>query len=406
MRKIFLSTLALATLTSNVYASKARILALGEEAEDHFYVMDSRYIFTNASFANEYANTAFIEWGEKGLSTALDADSSPKAMGGFLKKSGSYTYGAYLGNESNVSSLLRILASESVTATTTTGLLPTADNQIDLFIAGGADMKWGANFVYAKSETTETGADKISDSAMALRLGAHTSVWDAFANLSLASDAENKNLAGENKFEGKFGLQVGGAYNMGSSKLHASYKKFDWDQTRNDEKTEGGFTRLDLGVGHMYKVADSGSVFTRVQFSKLNVELKYDNKAELDRTVVPFVIGYEGVATSWLTLRGSLVHNLHSKVKSKNLSEIPGASTATTLQAIALGTYNGSVTDGETTVANSTTVNAGATLTFGNLEVDGFIGTTGAGRNSATQAKNGVLATDNLLTRVGMTYKF
>lgn len=413
MRKIFLSTLALAALTSNVYASKARILALGEEAEDNFFVMDSRYIFTNASYANEYANNLFIEWGDKGVATALDDNTSPKAMGGFLMKSGSYTYGAYLGNESNVSSFLRILASEATASNSTSMDLPTSDNQIDLFFAGGADVKWGANLVYAASETKETGKEKIEDNAMALRLGAHTDAWDGFANISLVSDAENKNLATKNKFEGKLGFQVGGSYTMDSKKFHASLKKFDWEQSRNNVKTDGGFTRIDAGMGNTYKVTDSGSVFTRVQFSSINVQLDYAaGKAELDRTVVPFVIGYEGKATSWLTLRGSLSHNLYSNVKSKNLGSIPGATTASpipTLQYLALATYNGSTVDSEATIANSTSVNAGATLAFGNLEIDGFIGASPIARNAgATDSgkKQGVLATDNLLTRVGMTYKF
>ncbi|EQC44752.1 hypothetical protein [Bacteriovorax sp. Seq25_V] len=404
MKKIVISALALSTLSMSAYASKARLLALGDEVEDNFYVMDSRYIFTNASYANEYANQVFLEWGGTATTSAstLDQDADPKAQGGFLKKSGAYTYGAYLGNESNVSSFLRILASSGDT------VLNTADNQLDLFIAGGSDMKWGANFVYAASEKKETGKEKIEDSAMALRLGAHQANWDGFANISLNSEAENKNGTGKPKFEGKLGFQLGGSYMMNDVKFHGAFKKFDWEQTLSDVKTDGGFTRIDLGFGKNYKVADEGSVFARVQFTKLDVELKYAaGKAELNRTVVPLVLGYEGKATSWLTLRGSVSHNLHSKVKSKNLSSvIQGASTTAGLQNSALGAYNGSTTDGESTIANSTTVNAGATLEFGALSVDGFIGTTGVARNSTSSAKNGVLATDNLLTRVGMTYKF
>ncbi len=414
MKKIILSAVALSTLSMSAYASKARLVALGDEVEDNYYVMDSRYIFTNVSFANEYANQIFLEWGGTASASAstLDTDSDPKAQGGFLKKSGNYTYGAYLGNESNVSSFLRILASSQ------TNLLKTADNQVDLFLAGGNDLKWGFNFLYAGAEKKETGKETIDDSAMAMRLGAHQDNWDAFANISLKSESENKNDTSKPKFEGKLGFQVGGSYTMSDVKFHGSYKKFDWEQTRANVKTDGGFTRLDLGFGKNYKVADEGSVFARVQFSKLNVELDFaGGKSELDSSILPLVIGYEGKATSWLTLRGSVSHNLYSKVKSKNLSSViqgtVGVDTVANLQYKALQSYNGSTADGESTVANSTTINAGATLEFGALSIDGFVGTTTGNRTDDGDAtttdhdtKKGVLSTDNLLTRVGMTYKF
>ncbi len=404
MKKIILSAVALSTLSMSAYASKARILALGDETEDNFYVMDSRYIFTNSSYAADFADQVMLEWGGTGSASAgtLDQDKDPKAMGGFLKKSGAYTYGAYLGNESNVSSFLRILASSTDT------VLQTADNQIDVFVAGGADMKWGFNFLYAGAETKETNKETIKDSAMAMRLGAHQDNWDGFANISLKSESENKNGTGKPKFEGKLGFQLGGSYTMNDVKFHGSYKKFDWEQTLSDVKTDGGFTRMDLGFGRTYKVADEGKVFARVQYTKLNVELKYAaGTAELDRTVMPLIIGYEGKATSWLTLRGSVSHNLHSKVKSTKLgSVIQGAATTAALQNSALTAYNGSTTDGESTIANSTSVNAGATLEFGALSIDGFVGTTDLNRAATAESKKGVLATDNLLTRVGMTYKF
>ena len=52
--------------------------------------------------------------------------------------------------------------------------------------------------------------------------------------------------------------------------------------------------------------------------------------------------------------------------------------------------------------ANTTNVAAGATLNFGNLKVDGVIGTQGNG--SATE--NGTLRTDNLMSRVSVHYWF
>lgn len=405
MKKILLTAAALSAFSTSVYATKARILSLGDEVEDNYFTMDDRYIFTNASYANEYADMVMLEWGDDGAGSggaSLDQDSDAKAMGGFLTKSGDFVYGAYLGNESNVSSFLRILASNGAGQ-----YLQTSDNQVDLFIAGGQGVKWGANFLYSKSKDERDASDNAEDSAMALRLGAHTDKWEGFANISLKSESEDKNQTNSPKFEGKLGFQLGGSYTMGTMKYHAAIKKFDWEQTLSGTKTDGGFTRIDLGAGHTHKINATDSVFVRTQFTKLDVELDYTaGKAELNNTVLPVIIGYEGKATSWLVLRGSISHNIIGTAESKNLSSIPLAGTGGSLQNLALASYNGSTTDGETTIANSTTVNAGASFIFGKLTIDGFVGTTAASRAATTQAKQGVLSTDNLLTRVGMTYSF
>lgn len=405
MKKILLTAAALSALTTSVYATKARILALGDEVEDNYFQMDDRYIFTNASYANEYADMAFLEWGGTAATSlsALDQDKDPKAMGGFLTKSGNFVYGAYLGNESNVSSFLRILASPLAA----NEYLTTADNQLDLFIAGGDKVKWGANFIYTKGEDTTDSTGKSEDSAMALKTGVHGDNWDGFLNLSLKSESEDTTLTNDPKFEGKLGIQLGGSYVMNGMKFHGAFKKFDWEQTLNDVKTDGGFSRIDLGVGHTIAVNDTDSVIIRTQFTKISVNLDYTaGKAELDTTELPLIVGYEAKANSWLTLRGSVSHNLMGTAESKNLSSIPLASNTNSLQYAAIASYNGSTTDGKKTIANSTNVSAGASLNFGKLAIDGFVGTTGVDRNATGAAEQGVLSTDNLLTRVGMTYKF
>jgi hypothetical protein len=89
----------------------------------------------------------------------------------------------------------------------------------------------------------------------------------------------------------------------------------------------------------------------------------------------------EADATSWLTLRGSVS------------------------QDVVLNTTKNTA-GRKSTDTNSTNVNAGATLNFGNLKVDGVVGTTGSSRAATTASEQGVLATDNLMTRVGVTYKF
>ncbi|WP_127716556.1 hypothetical protein [Halobacteriovorax sp. HLS] len=420
MKKIlgFTAVATMGLVSTTALASKARILALGEEVEDNYFIEDNRSIFTNAAYINNYADTLTLEWGGTGATSGgtLDQDADPKAMGGFLKKTGNFTYGLYLGNESNVSSFLRILASPTGT------YLSTADNQIDLFLGSetASGIKWGANFVYTKdsNEPATAGAAAYSeDNAMAVRLGALADQWEGYVNLSLDSKSEKKNLTVPSKFDGKFGLQVGGSYKISDYKLYASYKTFSWDQTGGNQsagvKSEGKFNRLFVGAGKSHKINSTDTVSVRAYYDVLNVEMKYTaDKSELSRTALPVIATYEANATSWLTLRGSVSYNLVGQSESKRLSKVVngtysnGAAVVDTLKGLALASYNGSMTDGKTTISNGTAVNAGASLLFGDLTIDGFIGTTAASRAATTSAKQGVLALDNLLTRVGMTYNF
>jgi len=418
MRKLIIAAAALSAIAPSVYASKARILALGDATEDNYFVEDSRRIFTNAAHAHTYKNQVFLEWGENGSATSgtLDTDQAPKAMGGFLMESGNLVYGAYLGNESNISSSLRIIASD--TAGNGGGVLPTADNQLDLFVAGKAgSLKWGADFIYTKADNTDSNKLKAEDSAMAIKTGVVSDRWEAFLNLSLKSESEvaagyNSSYTNKQKFEGKLGLQVGGIFKLGNgAEAFATVKKFDWDQTVTTTKSEGGLMTYRLGYGKKIKTGN-GHAFARAFYESINLELERSGTAtaELKNTRLPIVLGYEAQANSWLTLRGSVTHNLMGSAEGKNLSTYLDNTATGALQKAAASNYHGhdgtNYLDGKKTITNSTVVNAGASLNFGKLTVDGFVGTTAGARTGNNNTKNGVLATDNLLTRVGMTYAF
>lgn len=423
MKKIIITAAALSAMTTSVYASKARILALGDEVEDNYFVEDSRRIFTNAAQIHNYKNQVLLEWGATGAATggALDSDDTPKAMGGFIMESGNFVYGAYLGNESNISSSLRIISSD-INNNTAQAVLPTADNQLDLFVGGEAgSLKWGADFIYATSDRDDTNKVKAEDKAMALKVGVLSKMWEAYANVSLGSESEvgagyisaaGATYTNKQKFDGKFGIQLGGNYKLADgSEVFVSAKKFDWDYTVSTTKTEGGLASYRVGYGKKFAVAKSGHAFARAYYENLAVELETSGtaKAELKNSLVPVVVGYEAKANSWLTLRGSVKHNLMGTAEGKNLSSYLGTF-GNHLQAAVAKNYNATTTtgylNGKTTISNSTEVNAGASLEFGKLVVDGFVGTTAGSRTGNNNTKSGVLSTDNLLTRVGMTYSF
>lgn len=419
MKKMLSMALLMALIIPQAFATKARLIALGMDELDNegsYYIEDSRNIFLNVANINDYADTLIFEWGEDGLfptaggnnndSASYDTDASPKAQGGFLKSHENFVYGLYLGNESNTSSLLKIL-STAKSAAPSDDFLDTSDNQVDLFFGSNHNgMDWGLNLVYTKSDFESTDSE---DQGYAIRLGAKTEQWNVFVNSSLSGESKRTFSSGtENQeFDGSIGLHIGGGYNVtDEGRVYGYFKSFGWDQKDSartivaDRDVEASFTTYSLGYGHVME-QDSGRLFTDIHMRKRDIEVEFADASKVDELIVPLTIGYEAEATSWLTLRGSVRHNLYGVTKNDNYSEL------NPVIASLAGNIFGSDTSGKkSTIRNSTTVNAGASLTFGSLVVDGVIGTT---LNSATpqaRVNSSSLNLDEALARVGATYSF
>ncbi|MBH48705.1 MAG: hypothetical protein CME71_11100 [Halobacteriovorax sp.] len=452
MKKILAGIAFLAISTQMAYATQARLIALGLDELDNegsYYIQDQRNIFLNAASVNSYADLVVVELGGNGRNVSgnsvasVDQDNLTKAQGGFLKKSGNYVYGAYLGNESNTSALLRIASTSNAASvnlvagpTSAPQMLPTADKQVDLFLGSelANGMKWGASLVYLDNEDENK---KQEEKAGAVRLGVMSSNWDAHANISIMNEAKNQvsteagALAGSGntaatvnqEFEGSLGIHVGGSYKLAKGRIYGFYKTFQWDQKDDynytgwtnvtlsgttvaagkNGKSEGKFDTYSIGYGVSESVNQNGSLFTNIQFKSTNIELKVAQTVEIKNTIIPITIGYEHVATSWLTFRGSITQNLYGDRDNKNFS-----SANLVVQNLIKDVYGN---EGKGTVQNSARVNAGATLTFGKLTIDGVVGTTSDSRastasDSQSRTQSGVLALDNLMTRVAATYKF
>lgn len=433
MKKLLLIGTALTLISTSAMASQARLLALGMKETDNegmYHISDSRNIFLNPAYINIYNNYVQAEYGEVGQSArttpstssyaTLDSATSPKAMGGFMKKSGDYVYGLYLGNESNTSSLLRIVGTSALAtfdgATAANGagsnskMLYSTDNQLDLFFGGDNGMKWAGNVLFAHGKNDSR---KAKDTAAAIRFGAIGSSWDAHINLSLASKAEATDTitatglgvaatAVTQEFKGKLGVHVGGSYVLsGNNRVFGYVKHYGWEQKDSfvypgalsslggkTGTTKGDFTSYHLGWGSHMDVNTTDKVFFSVSGKKTDINAKFTTKGEIRHLVIPVSIAYEAVATEWLTLRGSVAQNIYGTRDNKgNASMNPVART------LVSNIYGG---DGKRTVQDSTDVNAGASLTFGNLVMDGLIGVKATGS----------LNTDNLLTKAAVTYNF
>ncbi|MGZ3787658.1 MAG: hypothetical protein ACXVLQ_04005 [Bacteriovorax sp.] len=419
MNKMMMIGSALLVLSSSAFATEARLLALGMNETDNegmYYIQDGRNIFLNSANVNNYADQLVTEYGSNGLdvtatvpgngSATVDQNHRPKAQGGVFKKYGGLVYGLYYGNESNTSSLLRIAATQQTGLATP---IPTADNQIDLFVGGDAGLKWGANVTYAHNKNEVVPS---KETAIATRLGVMGSNWDAHLNLSLKSDSETAFTGGTQEFDGKIGFQAGGSYAIDKNRIFGYVKHYGWDQKATGVSTiEGDFSSYYIGWGRDFDVNNGDKIFTALTAKKTDINLKYATKAEVRHLIIPLNIGYEAKATEWLTIRGSVVQNIYGKKDNKRVTGTFGTDRdLNTVASNLISAIYGA--NGKTTIANSTEVNAGATLTFGQLTVDGLLGLTGSNRGTgstglASPNKNqGLLAWDNLESRVGVTYKF
>lgn len=452
MKKL-ISTAAVLFLATNANATISRLKALGMDETDNegsYYIQDDRNIFLNVANVNDYADTVILEWGGNGqnfgsASLQTDENNAPKAKGGFLKKHGNYTYGVYLGNESNTAALLRGVATGAYAADnvapTAYGsgaaggntMLNGADNQLDLFFGGKASaFDWGVNLVYTSDRDQATHS---SDVAHAIRLGAKSDKWDAFANISTGSKSkrtDNITAAGGaafHQFDGQLGLHLGGGYQVADTcRVYGFVKKFDWEQTDSAGTTaglanfsnlgqgtifdgatrtgrgeagtkEGGFTTYAIGYGHQEK-AGKGTFFGNVEYRVKEIELKFTQKVEASNKMLPVTVGYEYDATSWLTLRGSVSQKIYGVRENKNYSKLNIIG-----NSAAISQFGADTAGKKVDMANTTDVAAGATLNFGSIKVDGFVGTAGT-NGTATTTDAGTLSLDRLLTRVGMTYNF
>lgn len=357
---------SLAVLSTSAFASKARMQALGQGNVSR-YIMDSRSVFLNPAMVNEQKNYIITEWGSSG---AADSDAAPRAEGGFFREMGTFTYGLYLGND------------ESRESHTGTGTYLAQSNALDLFLGGDMGAKWGARLHYANGKNEQGAATAaVKNNAFGIGLGAQMGEAEAYLNMDLAdkSTGNGANASYESKLKPSY--TVGGSYKLAGWSLFAEY-----DATKQELKEATTSTTKDttilVGAGRVHEVNPTSRLFTDVTLS-MNTR---ETTGKVKTNQLPVTLGMEVDATSWLVLRGSVSQNVI-------LGEEKNASGQ------------------KKTLPNTTNVNAGATLNFGKLKVDGMIGNTGSNRGTGAVGttatnKTGTLTTDNLLTRVAVSYWF
>lgn len=406
--KTMMTLIAAIALASPAFASKARMAALGNAQ----HLKDVQSIFTNISDIWMIGDFATFEFGATSTSkmgvNAVENDTaywgstyatalgtySPNAEGGFVRSYGDYKYGFYVGRKSQFTATMRNAA----------GFLG-QDNTLE-YIYGGksGDLKWAASLNYSSADkkqaydannnadTTDVGDSSVArkQSTMGARVGVNATNWDAYLIFGLGSTAKGAgSITGltasdaDADFKGTTGFKLGGGYWMGQLYLFGNMYQDGAKINRNSNTVNYDLVQSQTEIGAIdYLKFDGGQFFYGATYAMFSSDDK--NKADasdsnkVTSTRLPFIIGIEAAANSWLTLRGSVRQNV-----------LTGSSKAMDAES--------------NSIANNTRVNAGVGIAFNKFTMDasleGVMNTSGA-------AATGDINTTDLLANTSLTYMF
>ncbi len=364
---------AVAMFATSAMASKARVAAL----QNATHLSDKTDVLAKPHTATLNGNWAIFEMG----ATASTANSgtagtvsgnaptqATQALGGFVKQHGDAAFGAYLGNNQPWVNQLR-----------PTGQL-TDENPINFFYGAKAgDLNWGAGLGYSNSDKKTGGKQAATTLIASVASG---DMWDANLTFGLANTSSDGVVgAGETKFTGATAYNLNGTYNLDGNNaveliLFNNGGKSETGSTTNYNRT---FTQNTVKYVNHSKV-DGGEFYYGVgyQMTTDKETQTTTGNGKIETTSMPFTIGVEADANSWLALRASVTQNV-----------LLGSTKSTTGQA-------GVSTDETRTLANNTTVAAGAGIKWGKVDLD-----------AALQGQNtGTINGSSLLANAGLTYKF
>jgi hypothetical protein len=304
-----------------------------------YYMDDNRNIWRMPHQVNTHNNFVITEWAG-GANDGVDGDAdgtvdNRNAEGGFFRSGATMNYGLYLNSDSR----------NNITATQD-------PSRVDLFVAGSGSMEWGARLGYASFTNGDDEGSAFDLTVSGVFGGAN--VWLGFAPSATTTIADADT-------EYNSDMTIGFTYGVADHTLFAEYS------------SEGGAgddvdaqSTIVVGMGKTMAAGDSATVFYDVQVQSVS-NVGFDKDVSLMR--VPVRFGAEVRANSWLTWRASISQSIFGALD----------------------------TDGDKTSVRTTALGAGASLTWGDLQLDGTL----------TSAAAGNLGTDsNLMSNVSATYRF
>ncbi len=383
MKKTLLTLAAVTMATSSVYASKARMTALGQNAEaGSSYLMDNRDIYGNPGKMAALGDYGAFEWG------STTVGSTPNAEGSMVKSVGGGKLGLTLGKATTASTYVTIANAALHPTATQTGFMAPQD-VFEIGYAMDGSLKWGASIIYGNSDKKST---KTKASTAGLRLGAMNDMFDVGATIGLGSTAEggtkvtsttdstliNDPTQDDNKLTGTTGVSINAAYNLGDGMTVFA------DMDQGGFKVENAGTKLlevkqtdfELGFANVMPIESTSRFFYSVAYMMSNRTVTTTGDTKTETSSLPVTIGVEADATSWLVLRGSVKQSLLLN----STKTTPATGDATT----------------DSHGANDTTVAAGAGLKLNKFMLDGTL----AGSTT------GALNANTLLANASLTYMF
>ena len=333
MKKHIVVAAGLAVLSTGAFASKARMQALSQGDTLGSYYMNDNRNIWRTAGAVN-SNTNFVITEWSGGKNDETVNADAQPEGGFFKTSGALNYGLYLNADAYGSNIVA-------------GQNP---SRFDVFVGSSEGMNWGARVGYS-SFTNGDQDGSAFDFGVSADLGA-ANVW-----LNMAPGATTTLTAGDTEFN--MDMTLGATMGMGDYTLFAEYA------SEGGTGEQEAATSLTVGAGRSM-TNDNATLFYDV---KVMSESNIGHDEDVSKLSVPVTFGAEVKASSWLTWRASLSQSLFGALD-----------------------QNGSETS-----ARTTTLGAGASLTWGALQLDGTLSSASAGN----------LGTDsNLMSNVSATYRF
>lgn len=342
---------ALTVAATPALASKARVNALANSRQ----IVDVQTTFDKPHQLVGFGDLVTMEWGAGGETIAA----APHAEGGFFKKAGDYTYGAYLGRRSSEFALALVDAGVPT--------LLAEQNPINLYYATKTgEWTWGVD-VKLSSGKKDSADAKSSSSGLAL--SAAFDVWELQLVQGLTGKSENATDTVESKGMTKVGVD----YHIDDAmQAYFTYGMVKAEHTVGAATTTTtDLTAMELGFVNTVVKNDDANFFYGIAYNNTK-------KADVsDAMTLPVWMGIEANATSWMVMRASVKQSVLIN-ETKDVT--------------------GGAGDGDKTDVDSIAFNAGAGLKLGKGMLDVSFGTANTG--------NFDYAAAGFLTSAAYTYNF
>jgi len=377
MKKIILGTLFLVLMAPSAFASKARLISLGQDKNGSPYLEDTRSVFLNPALLNKQADFADFELGSSTVGT------NPNAEGGFFHSMGGYKLGVELGRETDIAALITTANSYMFPAGLPASFtLP--HNTVEVQVASGDSYKWGLSLIYGTNEERAENANPAG-AAYPNRLAKSYEIhgglshdhWDVHAAVDVFGSAETQTAdSAYNKFTLNPSFKLGATYELDAEeKVYVESTFMNYVARNNTQPSDrtGSDMGVSLGYVHFLNPEPSTRFFYATALSFDDYKLTGSGNNNDDKVYLfnlPIVIGLENAATDWLKLRASVT------------------------QRVLLDQRITTVTNNHN--PNSTTVAAGVGLKWKKIDLDGTLA--GGG--------NGLIDGNNLLANASLTYYF